>query len=68
MSKTPFLQNKQSLAIIAVSTTLLLLLAVNILALIPMLMKAYILVNNSEKQSPIDVETVNKAIDYLNEQ
>ena len=67
MFKIHSLQNKESLIIIAMGAGLVLMTIVTIANLVPVLLEVYAPDKKSAGQSPIDTETVNKALDYLNE-
>ena len=65
MSKIPLLQNKENLAVISVLTVSLVILVYSCVTLVPMILKVYKPSQKPVNKSPIDVETINKAIDFL---
>ncbi len=67
MFKTLLQQNKPAIAVASVLIGLLVLFTINIVVLVPILINAYKPVHKSENQTAIDIDTVNKAIEYLNE-
>lgn len=65
MFKTHLLENKENLLGFSIFFSFILLAIVNIVVLVPQLLKVFSPRSQIETASLIDVETVNKAIEYL---
>lgn len=65
MSKILLTQNKDNIITLAVMTVLLSLVVINIVVLVPSLISVFTKESVNIKANPIDVETVNSAVEIL---
>ena len=66
MFKTRSIPDKETLSVLTLGLIFIVMVVMNIVALGPVLIKVYSVGKMPGNQSPIDVRTVNQAIDYLN--
>ncbi len=67
MSKIRFLQNKETIITLGLMIGAVILIMINIVALIPAVISVYTETKQTATKEPIDAATVNKAIEYLNQ-
>jgi hypothetical protein len=65
MSKIRLLQNKELLLALGIGVTLVIVLIVNIAVIVPSLVTSYRSASISTNKSPIDEQTIKKAIEYI---